>query len=126
MEVMKLQNTVTTKVIVQPNVVDKERSKSAPTPVEIRLRAFEVHIERGGIHRLALDTLDHTDANFKKRSTTKKTEQRHEMRHPSNVEIRERSATVKSPSLLGWYHILSAQHHWTVFQAIRYALWLLR
>jgi hypothetical protein len=125
-EVMKLQNIVTTKVIIQPNVVEKERSKDAPTPAEIRLRAFEVHIERGGIHRLALDTSDQTDANFKKSSTTKKTQQRYEMRYPNNIEIRERSATVKSPSLLGWYHILRAQHHWTVFQAIRYALWLLR
>jgi hypothetical protein len=36
------------------------------------------------------------------------------------------SATVKPPSLFDWYCILRAQHHWTVFQAIRFALWLAR
>lgn len=38
----------------------------------------------------------------------------------------ERSAIMKSPSLVDWYHILRAHHQWTVFQAIRYALWLAR
>jgi hypothetical protein len=39
----------------------------------------------------------------------------------------KRSALMlKSPSLLDWYHILRAHHRWTVFQAIRYALWLAR
>lgn len=33
---------------------------------------------------------------------------------------------MKSPSFFGWYHILRAHHQWTVFQAIRYALWLAR
>ncbi len=33
---------------------------------------------------------------------------------------------VSSPSLIGWYRILRAHHQWTVFQAIRYALWLAR
>jgi hypothetical protein len=28
----------------------KEGSKDAPTPEEIRKRAFEIHIQRGGIH----------------------------------------------------------------------------
>ncbi len=36
------------------------------------------------------------------------------------------SAIVKFPSLVDWYHILRAHHHWTMFQAIRYALWLAR
>lgn len=39
---------------------------------------------------------------------------------------RQKSAVTKSPSLLDWYHILRAHHQWTVFQAIRYALWLTR
>jgi hypothetical protein len=29
-------------------------------------------------------------------------------------------------SILGWYRILRAHHQWTMFQAIRYALWLAR
>lgn len=33
---------------------------------------------------------------------------------------------MKRPSVLGWYSILRAHHHWTIFQAIRYALWLAR
>jgi hypothetical protein len=38
----------------------------------------------------------------------------------------KRSAIMNSPSLLDWYRILRADHQWTVFQAIRYALWLAR
>jgi hypothetical protein len=26
--------------------------------------------------------------------------------------------------ILGWYRILRGQHRWTIFQSIRYALWL--
>ena len=33
---------------------------------------------------------------------------------------------MKSPSLFDWYFILRVHHQWTVFQAIRYALWLAR
>ena len=33
---------------------------------------------------------------------------------------------MKSPSFFGWYHILRTHYQWTVFQAIRYALWLAR
>ena len=29
-------------------------------------------------------------------------------------------------SILDWYRILRAKHQWTMFQAIRYALWLAR
>ena len=38
----------------------------------------------------------------------------------------KRSAIMKSSSPLEWYRILRAHHQWTVFQAIRYALWLAR
>jgi hypothetical protein len=44
----------------------------------------------------------------------------------SQAEKTKRSAIMKSPSLVDWYHILRAHHQWTVFQAIRYALWLAR
>ncbi len=33
---------------------------------------------------------------------------------------------MKSPSLFDWYFILRTHHQWTMFQAIRYALWLVR
>lgn len=29
-------------------------------------------------------------------------------------------------SILDWYRVLRQQHHWTVFQAVRFALWLWR
>lgn len=38
----------------------------------------------------------------------------------------KRSAIMKPLSPLEWYRILRAHHQWTVFQAIRYALWLAR
>jgi hypothetical protein len=35
---------------------------------------------------------------------------------------------IKKPArtVIQWYRILRARHHWTVFQSIRYALWLMR
>ena len=39
----------------QPGGAEQERSKRAPTPQQIRERAFEIHIERGGIHGMDLD-----------------------------------------------------------------------
>ena len=33
---------------------------------------------------------------------------------------------MKPLSIRQWYHILRAHHEWTMFQAIRYALWLTR
>ena len=38
-----------------------------------------------------------------------------------NVEARAVKLT-----LLNWYRVLRAHHHWTIFQAIRFALWLAR
>ena len=37
-----------------------------------------------------------------------------------------RSATMNRPSMLDWYLILRGHYHLTMFQAIRYALWLTR
>jgi hypothetical protein len=37
-----------------------------------------------------------------------------------------RSVTMNQPSVLGWYRILRAHYHLTMFQTIRYALWLTR
>ena len=57
---MKSQNIVANadgvlKSASQPGEAEQERSKSAPTPQQIRERAFEIHIERGGIHGMDLD-----------------------------------------------------------------------
>jgi hypothetical protein len=38
----------------------------------------------------------------------------------------ENRSTLQLPNLVEWYRILRAHHQWTVFQAIRYALWLAR
>jgi hypothetical protein len=38
----------------QPGVTE-ERGNKGPSPTEIRRRAFEIHIERGGIHGCDLD-----------------------------------------------------------------------
>ena len=51
---MKSQNLITnpwnTRRSVVPPAVPEERQKNGPSPAEIRKRAFEIHIERGGIH----------------------------------------------------------------------------
>jgi hypothetical protein len=57
---MKSQNLVANAERVlkggsQPGEAEQEGSKSAPTPQQIRERAFEIHIERGGIHGMDLD-----------------------------------------------------------------------
>jgi len=56
---MKSQNVFTTtegmpKIVSQPDVAEEENN-SGPSPAEIRQRAFEIHIERGGIHGCDLD-----------------------------------------------------------------------
>ena len=42
----------------------------------------------------------------------------------SHLAVDQKEATMKTPSLLGWYRVLRTHHNWTVFQAIRYAMWL--
>jgi len=39
----------------QPDVTEEQRGNKGPSPTEIRQRAFEIHIERGGIHGCDLD-----------------------------------------------------------------------
>ena len=55
---MKLRSTSTNAesgagVVLQPDIA--EEKKNGPSPEEIRKRAFEIHIERGGIHGCDLD-----------------------------------------------------------------------
>ncbi|MGA7622312.1 MAG: DUF2934 domain-containing protein [Candidatus Acidiferrales bacterium] len=51
---MKSRNLITdpwnTRGSVVPPEVPEERQKNGPSPAEIRKRAFEIHVERGGIH----------------------------------------------------------------------------
>ena len=37
-----------------------------------------------------------------------------------------RAKTMRRLSIVEWYRVLRAHHHWAIFQAIRYALWLAR
>jgi len=41
--------------VVRTENAQREQGKGGPTPEEIRRRAFEIHIERGGIHGCDLD-----------------------------------------------------------------------
>ena len=51
---MKSQNLITnpwdTRGSVVPSETPEERQKNGPSPAEIRKRAFEIHVEHGGIH----------------------------------------------------------------------------
>jgi DUF2934 family protein len=40
---------------MQHSFTKEQSARKAPTPEEIRKRAFEIHIERGGIHGCDLD-----------------------------------------------------------------------
>jgi hypothetical protein len=42
------------KIVFQSDTAEEEKD-SGPSPAEIRQRAFEIHIERGGIHGCDLD-----------------------------------------------------------------------
>jgi Protein of unknown function (DUF2934) len=42
------------KIVFQSDIAGEEKN-SGPSPAEIRQRAFEIHIERGGIHGCDLD-----------------------------------------------------------------------
>ena len=47
----------------------------------------------------------------------------------NNIQVQapgKRVSILKPPSTIEWYRILRAHHQWTIFQAIRYALWLAR
>ena len=51
---MKSQNSITdpwsTRGRVAPPEVPEDEQKHGPSPAEIRKRAFEIHVKRGGIH----------------------------------------------------------------------------
>jgi|SRR5580704_11983578 hypothetical protein len=56
---MESRNLITnprnTRGSIVPPEVPEEAQKNGPSPAEIRQRAFEIHIERGGIHGCELD-----------------------------------------------------------------------
>jgi Protein of unknown function (DUF2934) len=56
---MKSRNVFTNtegmpKIVFRSDIAEEEKN-SGPSPAEIRQRAFEIHIERGGIHGCDLD-----------------------------------------------------------------------
>jgi hypothetical protein len=40
---------------IQPDVLEEKGGKNGPSHTEIRQRAFEIHVERGGIHGCDLE-----------------------------------------------------------------------
>jgi Protein of unknown function (DUF2934) len=49
--------------------ISEERGNNGPTPAEIRERAFEIHIERGGIHGCDLDDWLRAERELQERHT---------------------------------------------------------
>lgn len=77
---MKRRNVDTTgtrtpSIATQVSVAEKEAAKDAPTPEEIRQRAFEIHIERGGIHGYDLDDWLQAERELQKKYRSSKGEQ---------------------------------------------------
>jgi hypothetical protein len=48
-------NTQNTPRIIFLSEIAEEKGQSCPTSAEIRQRAFEIHLERGGVHGCELD-----------------------------------------------------------------------
>ena len=44
----------------------------------------------------------------------------------NGVEKPQEGGNMKRLSIMDWYRVLRVRHHLTMFQAIRYALWLTR
>ena len=51
---LKTNNQNTPSVIFRPEVAE-EKGQNGPTSAEIRERAFEIHLKRGGVHGCELD-----------------------------------------------------------------------
>ena len=64
------------------------------------------------------DTTNNYYPNFATRSDSR-TEDRFAHGNDSVSE-----ATMKLPTMMGWYHILRAHYQFPVYEAIRFALWL--
>ena len=68
---MKTQNLKTNAHDVPTGILQsdfaEEGGKNGPTPAEIRQRAFEIHIERGGIHGCDLDDWLQAEREFQKK-----------------------------------------------------------
>jgi hypothetical protein len=55
--------------ILGPDVPEEKRGKNEPSPAEIRQRAFEIHIERGGIYGCDLDDWLQAERELQKKYT---------------------------------------------------------
>ena len=70
---MKLRNVSTNAggragIVVQSDIA--ENKHNGPSPQEIRQRAFEIHIERGGIHGCDLDDWLQAERELKEKDST--------------------------------------------------------
>jgi Protein of unknown function (DUF2934) len=53
-QTLKTNSQNTPSIIFRPEAAE-EKGQYGPTPAEIRQRAFEIHVERSGIHGCDLD-----------------------------------------------------------------------
>ena len=72
-ELMKLRNVSANAesgagIVVQPEMAEKKHDE--PSPQEIRQRAFEIHIERGGIYGCDLDDWLQAERELKEKYST--------------------------------------------------------
>lgn len=63
-----------------------------------------------------METINEVESIFEARSEVR-------LVHTNEVSA---SRSTERPSVLGWYRILRAHYQWSLFAAIRYALWLSR
>lgn len=63
---LKTNRQNTPKIIFRPDVPD-EKDQNGPTLAEIRQRAFEIYVERGGIHGSDLDDWLHAERDLKEK-----------------------------------------------------------
>lgn len=65
-QILKTNTQNTRRIIFRPDVQEK-KGQNGPTPAEIRHRAFEIHIDRGGIHGCDLDDWLQAEREFREK-----------------------------------------------------------
>jgi hypothetical protein len=63
---LKTETQNTPSIIFRPEAAEAN-GQNGPTPAEIRERAFEIHIERGGIHGCDLDDWLQAEGEFQEK-----------------------------------------------------------
>jgi Protein of unknown function (DUF2934) len=84
------------KLVSQSDIAEEEKN-SGPSPAEIRQRAFEIHIERGGIHGCDLDDWLQAERELRERyKNTEREPKGTEMRHEDDfAEISEKESNLE-------------------------------